>query len=470
MGERATRTRAKKSIVERLRMAAGPGGEADAERAKTDRHLGLTGECLIALAPSTVEQIAAVISLCHREDLAVVPQGGRTGLVGGALATADSAVAISLERLNRIRDVDPGSFTATVDAGVVLADLQHHLGPLDLRLPLDLGSAESCQIGGLVATNAGGIGALRFGSMRELVLGLEVVLPDGRIWNGLRQVRKDNSGYDLKSCFIGSEGTLGVITGAVLKLSPIPRSRATALIGLRHRDDLIPLFVSARNALSEFVSAFELVSAIGFDHALVVDTALQRPFDRRFEDYVMIELESAIDLDLDAHLQNWLERQADVGRILDAALAQNLTQRAAFWRIRELAPWGGGESIQFDISVPLTCIPAFLAQADRSVRTVSPGAGLNAFGHVGDGNIHYHICPPAGLPDAAFAALRPRFSDAVHDAATRLGGSFSAEHGIGLARKAELRRYKDALELGLMRDLKTALDPRGTMNPSKIFD
>ena len=457
-------------LVEQLISAAGArAGRLVSSARGADDHLGLQGTCLVALAPSAVEGVAAVVALCRAENLSVVPQGGRTGLVGGALPTSDITVVIAMDELNRVRRIDPTNFTVLVEAGAILADLQRELAVQGLRLPLDLGSSASCQIGGLISTNAGGIAALRFGSMRDLVLGLEVILPSGEVWDGLRHVRKDNTGYDLKQCFVGAEGTLGLITAAVLKIVPIPKSRATAWIGLDNAINLMPLFSAARCDLGEWMSAFELISAIGFEHALGVDADLRAPLKRRFGDYVMIELESSADLDLEAALQAWLENQVDLGRIADVAIAQNLTQRAAFWRIRELTPWGGGQSIQFDVSVPISSIPRFLDEAQQAVRRLAPDARINAFGHVGDGNIHYHICPRQDIADSAFSVLRPAFSDAVHDLVAKLGGSFSAEHGIGLVRKRELHRYKTPLDLALMAGLKVAFDPTGIMNPGKIL-
>ncbi|MBU1830382.1 MAG: FAD-binding oxidoreductase [Alphaproteobacteria bacterium] len=435
----------------------------------TDSHAGIYGTCMAIAQPKSVETLAKIVRLCHEENLPVVPQGGRTGLVGGAVPLSDRTIAIDMSALNNVRTINRDNLTAIVDAGIVLADLQRQLEPFGLRFPIDIGSAESCQIGGMLATNAGGIAAVRHGSMRDLTLGVEVVLPSGDVWNGLQEVRKDNAGYDLKHCFIGSEGTLGVISGAVLKLTPLPQSRATAMAALSSIEDLLPVFTEVQSAVGDFLSAFELVSGIGYTHTLATDPTITPPFTEVHGNFLVVEVEAYTDIDLDGLLQSALHVQIEKGRLKEVLFATNMAQRANFWRIRELTPWVGASSIQFDISVPSDRIEVFLSGIAPQLQRLADWLVINAFGHVGDGNIHYHVCVLEDGYTVALEQLHSAISNLVYDRAVALGGSISAEHGIGLTRKEELLRYKDSLELSLMRALKVALDPGNIMNPGKII-
>jgi FAD/FMN-containing dehydrogenase len=406
------------------------------------------------LRPASTAEVSAVVALCAREGLAVVPQGGNTGLSGGSVPTgARREVVLSLSRLNRIRAVDALNDTITVEAGCVLAQLQQAAQAAGRLFALSLAAEGSCQIGGNLSTNAGGVNVLRYGNAREQVLGLEVVLPDGRIWDGLRGLRKDNTGYDLKQLFIGAEGTLGVITAAVLKLQPRPGAEATAWIGLAGPAQAVQLLAQLRAQLGERISAFELVSRPCLDAVLTHDKAARDPLPRPHPWYVLAQFEDARPADT----------LAGAPQAEDAAIAASAAQAAALWKIRESIPEAQFANVKHDVAVPVSKVPDLIEQANAAVRAAFPGAPIYAFGHIGDGNIHYNV------GDAALLGLREQVNRIVYGVVGGLGGSISAEHGLGQLKRAEVREHKSALELELMRAVKSALDPQGLMNPGKLL-
>ena len=421
--------------------------------------------------PANTHEVSDVVRACAEANVAIVPQGGNTGLCGGGVASGE--VIVNLARMNNVRAVDPLNFTMTVDAGCILAEVQRVAEENDRLFPLSLGAEGSCQIGGNLATNAGGTSVLRYGNTRELTLGLEMVLPDGQIWDGLTALRKDNTGYDLKQLFIGAEGTLGIITGAVVKLFPLPRERHTAFVALDQLEAVLELLSRARKASADTVSTFELIPRIGIDLSLKHMSETVDPLAERHEWYALIEFESgAAGGGLGAAMESFLASALDDGLVADAAIAQSEAQRQTMWFIREamvLAQGPEGASIKNDISVPISQVPAFIRRADTAVTALCPGVRPVAFGHVGDGNVHYNLQQPVGADDAAFLARWDELSEPVFDLVHELGGSFSAEHGIGLLKVRELADFKSTIEMDLMRTLKKALDPKGLMNPGKVL-
>ncbi len=422
--------------------------------------------------PGSVREVAAVVRLCGEAGVPIVPQGGNTGLVGGGTPfEAGDEVLLSLSRLDRIRAVDPVEDSITVEAGCVLQQVQEAAAEVDRLFPLSLGAEGSCQIGGNISTNAGGIQVLRYGNMRDLVLGLEVVLPDGRVWDGLRSLRKDNSGYDLKQLFIGAEGTLGIITAACLKLVSRPSEEVTAFIGLSNIAAATTLFARARSRLGESLSSFELIPRLGLDITLRHVTGTADPLAGRHEWYVLLEAGAATPSGLAEALEALLGEALEAGEIGDAAIAQSAAQTAAFWRLREglvEAQKAEGASIKHDISVPVSAVPRFIEQACAAVEAMVPGIRPVPFGHVGDGNVHFNLTQPEGAPPADYLARWEEVNRRVHDIALALGGSISAEHGIGRAKLAENLRSKAPLEIELMARVKAALDPANLLNPGKV--
>jgi len=428
------------------------------------------GECAMAVSPATTGEVAAVVGLCNAAGVPVVPQGGNTGLVGGGVARG--GILLMLGRLNRIREVDPVNATLTAEAGSVLADIQRAADEAGRLFPLSLGAEGSCQIGGNLSTNAGGVQVLRYGTARDLVLGLEVVLPDGRVWDGLRALRKDNTGYDLKQLFIGAEGTLGVITAAVLKLFPKPARRETALAAVPGAEAALGLFQRLRDEAADALTAFEFMDRQSIELAAAHVEGVADPFAEPHPGYALIELSGGGADDLSGALERVLARAVEDGQCADAVLAQSGTQAKALWRLREAVPESqrvAGASIKHDVSVAVSRIPEFLERARPIVEAAVPGARIVAFGHLGDGNLHYNLSQPEGVDGEAFLAERQRVNRLVHDLADQMGGSFSAEHGIGLLKRDELQRYKAGPALDLMRALKAAVDPKGIMNPGKVL-
>jgi FAD/FMN-containing dehydrogenase len=417
------------------------------------------------LLPDSTAQVAAIVRLCAAHGVGVVPQGGNTGLVGGSVATAARQIILNLARMNRIRDLDPANFTLTAEAGCTLAAIKAAAAGVGRLFPLGLAVAAECQIGGNIASNAGGVNVLRYGMTRDLVLGLEAVLPDGTVLSELTRLRKNNVGLDLKQLLIGTEGTFGIITAAVLKLWPQPRSTATLWLGFATLDAAMRAFVQVREEAGETLSAFELMSAASV--TLVERFRPQLPPPVRAAWGALVSLESARAGDDLAALARQL---AAMPNVTSAATAPDAATAEAFWAIRRALPWvqrEAGGSIKHDIAVPLSAIAAFVAEADAAVTQLVPGAQPVTFGHAGDGNLHYNILQPEQADRAAFLARSAEVNAAVHAIVRRYDGSISAEHGIGLAKKAALRQSVAAESLVLRRQLKQAIDPQGMMNPGK---
>ena len=427
------------------------------------------GHTPVVLRPGSVSEVAAILRLATETATPIVPQGGNTGLVGGQVPHSGE-VLLSLNRLDRIRDVDATSNTITCESGVILAKVQDAAAQVDRLFPLSLGAEGSCTIGGNLSTNAGGTGALAYGVARDLVIGLEVVLPDGRVWHGLNKLKKDNTGYDLKDLFIGAEGTLGVITAAVLKLFPRPRTVETAFIGLASPRAAIGLLNLVQERTGGAATSFELIKALALEFALRHGHGVRDPLATRHPWYVLLQLSSQ-SAGLRSVMEEVLAAAAERGLIEDAAIAGSLEQAKAFWRIREILPEvqkPEGGSVKHDVSVPIALIPEFLEQADAAVQKVVPGARPVPFGHAGDGNIHYNISQPLGADKAQFLGRWDEVNAAVHAVVTRLGGSISAEHGIGVMKRDLLPGVKDPVALDLMRTLKRTLDPSNILNPGKV--
>jgi FAD/FMN-containing dehydrogenase len=420
-------------------------------------------ECVVR--PASTAEVARVVAACGQAGTAIVPQGGNTGLSGGSVPTgARREVVLSLGRLNRIREVDSLNGTLTAEAGCVLSAVQRAAEDAGRLFALSLAAEGSCQIGGNLSTNAGGVNVLRYGAAREQVLGLEVVLADGRVWNGLRGLRKDNTGYDLKQLFLGAEGTLGVITAAVLRLHPLPTASATAWAGVASARAAVELLAGLHARLGERISAFELISRECLRAVLDRAKDLQDPLATAFPWYVLLEAADSGSSDaLRARLEEALASEAARGTLEDAAIARSVEQARALWRIRETIPEAQFANVKHDVSVPVSRVPDLLDALGEAIGRAFPGAPVYAFGHVGDGNIHYNV------GTAALVARRQEVNRVVYDAVSALGGSISAEHGLGQLKREEIRRHKDPLELELMRALKRALDPHGLMNPGKVL-
>lgn len=433
------------------------------------------GRAVAVVFPGTTGELASIMRLCSALRIAMVPQGGNTGLCGGATPLVDGqSVLINLSRLKRVRDVDPVNNTMIVEAGVTLSEAQAAASAADRLFPLSLASEGSCQIGGNLSTNAGGVQVLRYGNMRELVLGLEVVLADGRIWDGLRGLRKDNTGYDLKHLFVGAEGTLGIISAAVLKLYPRPRAQATAWIAVPTPDAALALRDVLQRRCGERLTAFEIISDVALGLvAKHIPGARLPALGVRAPWFVLLELsDAAEEANLVPVLQGGLELALEQGVALDGVVASSVAQADALWALRENiseAQKREGFSIKHDIAVPLSQIPFFLAEAGRQLHARWPDARVVAFGHIGDGNLHYNLSKPVALDNDDFIARTSEVNRIVHDLVVRLGGSISAEHGLGQLKRNEILRYKSAVEMELMRTIKKALDPHGLMNPGKVI-
>lgn len=432
------------------------------------------GAARAVVRPGSVDALAEVVRQCAAAKVPIVPQGGNTGLCGGATPDADGqAIVLCLGRLRRIREIDVDNNTITVEAGCTLASLQAAAAEVDRLFPLSLASEGSCTVGGNLSTNAGGVQVLRYGNMRELVLGLEVVLPDGRIWDGLRGLRKDNTGYDLKQLFIGAEGTLGVITAAVLKLFPAIRRRATAWVAVPDPAAAVRLLGLLRSLSGDRVTAFEIVGRTALEMVLAHIPGARAPLCNTRDWAVLIELsDSSGRADLDSELADGLSQAAEQGLAGEAALAANLAQAEALWALRENiseAQRLEGISIKHDISVPVSCIPVFLERASIALKRVWPDIRIVAFGHIGDGNLHYNLSKAAEADNKALIASSAEVNRIVHDLVVELGGSISAEHGLGQLKRDEITHYKSALEIDMMRVVKCAFDPQGLMNPGKVL-
>lgn len=440
----------------------------------TDWRRRFTGNALAVLRPGSTEEVAELVRLCNRHRVPVVPQGGNTGLVLGSVPDeSGKAVVISLTRLNRIRAVDTINNTMTVEAGCILERIQDAAAEAGRLFPLSLAAEGSCTIGGNLSTNAGGTAVLRYGNTRELCLGLEVVTPQGEIWDGLRGLRKDNTGYDLRDLFIGAEGTLGIITAAVLKLFPQPRAQLTALAAMQTPDDALALLSLAQARCGATLTAFELMSDFCLRLVNKHFPQMHQPFPQDYPQYVLLELsDSESEEHANAMLEGLIGDALEQGLIQDAVVASSLAQSKALWNLREhisLAQAEEGKNIKHDISVPISCIGEFIRATDVLVQHSFPGARMVTFGHLGDGNLHYNVSPPENASPDAFIAHQAQINQVVHDSVHRFGGSISAEHGLGALKRAEIRQYKSAVELNLMRTLKQALDPLALMNPGKVI-
>ena len=432
------------------------------------------GRTAMVLKPGSVAEVAAIVALANQTRTGIVPQGGNTGLVGGQIpSAAGNELVLSLTRLNRVRAVDPESNTLIAEAGVTLDEARAAADAADRLFPLKLASGGSCEIGGTLSTNAGGTEVLAYGNMRELVLGVEVVLPNGAVWNGLRTLRKDNTGYDLKHLFIGAEGTLGVVTAAVLALMPKPRGLAVAFIGLRDPATALKLFHLARERAGRSLTAFELIPRIGLEFAVRHGSGTRDPLAEPHPWYVLYEYSSAQSQeDADAAAEAIFAAGFEADLVDDGTLAQSLEQAEALWRLREtlseVQKLEGG-SIKHDVAVPLARVPELIERASAAVATMIPGVRPCPFGHMGDGNIHLNFSQPPEIGTAAFLDRWDEVNALVHGIVGELGGTISAEHGIGVLKRDALKTVKSPIEIDLMQRIKQAFDPNGILNPGKVL-
>jgi len=466
-------------IIAELKAAVGPGGwledATDLEPFLTEWRGLYTGATPLMLQPATTAEVSAVLQVCNKYGLPVVPQGGNTGLAGGAIPglTETVEVLLSLRRLTRVRLLDQANYALTVEAGCILQELQNIAAEHGLLFPLSLASEGSCQIGGNISTNAGGTNVLRYGNTRDLILGLEVVLADGTVLDDLSGLRKDNTGYDLKQLFIGAEGTLGIITAATLKLFPAPSGSATALLAVSDPHMAVKLYSSARLRVGDEMVAFELVPRIAIELVGRHIPNSRDPMDAAHDWYVLVETANARPPEeTEARLTEFLARCFEDGLVLDGIVASSEAQRKDLWHLRHAiseAQKEEGGSIKHDIAVPVSQMPEFLDEAGPLVEQILPGSRPVPFGHLGDGNLHYNISQPVGMDKQDFLDLWQTFNTAIHGLAIAKGGSFSAEHGIGYLKAAELERLSSPVEIGLMRSIKNALDPKGIMNPGKVL-
>ena len=466
------------ATLDSLRAIVGPHGyldqPTDLEPFLVDHRKLYRGVTPLVLRPESTAQVAAIMKLCNEERIGVVPVGGNTSYCGGATPSADgSQIVLSLARMRRIRALDAANYTLIAEAGCVLAELQTAATGADRLFPMSLGSEGSCQLGGNLSTNAGGTSVLRYGMMRDLVLGLEVVLPDGRVLDGLKPLRKDNTGYDVRDLFIGAEGTLGVITAAACKLFSRPAWTLTAFASVADPHAAVALLSRLRTFTSDAVTTFELIPRVALDLVLRHIASTSDPLDRPHEWYVLLEIgmgrgAAAARESIEAELAAAMES----GEVIDAAIAASETQREMFWRLRETIPEAQsreGASIKHDISVTTSELPHFIVEGGALLARLAPGARLVSYGHLGDGNLHFNVSPPPGGSNEQFLSLAPQINRAVHDLVARYGGSFSAEHGIGQLKRGELVRYKNPVAIELMRSIKQAVDPNGIMNPGKVL-
>lgn len=431
------------------------------------------GSTPLLLKPANTEEVAAIVRLARETGTKLVPQGGNTGLVGGGIPfDGGDEIIVSLQRMNRVRAIDPLNDTITVEAGCILQQVQQAAREAGRLFPLSIGSEGSCTIGGNLSTNAGGNAVLRYGNTRELAMGLEVVLADGQVWDGLRGLRKDNTGYDLKDLFIGGEGTLGIITAAVMKLHPLPAAMATAFIAIPSPQAAIELLALGKAATGGQVTGCEMIPRMGLDFVLKHTPATSDPIQGRHPWYLIMEFSSGRD---DGNIGSTMEAVLadgfEKGLVLDATIAQSESQRAAFWKIREAMsgaqkPEGG--SIKCDIAVPVSQMPAFIERATKAVEDYLPGVRVIAFGHIGDGNIHFNPSQPVDWDRQKFLELWDPISDIIHHIADDMNGSISAEHGVGRMKVDEIPRYKSAVEIEMMRKLKRVFDPDNILNPGKV--
>jgi len=461
------------SLLTRIGEITGAGGvvvDADeGSRYRRDWSGDNVGLPLAIVRPSSTEEVSAVVALCAENGVRVVPQGGHSGLVGGAVPSAQGdEIVVSLERMDRVLGIDEDNFSMAVEAGCVLENVRAAAAERRFVFPLALGSQGSCQIGGAIATNAGGLNVLRYGMMRELVLGLEMVLPDGRVWNGLKALRKDNTGYDLKQLVLGSEGTLGIVTAATLKLFPAPSQVETAFLALASADDVVKLYGHARRELCDLLSAFELLT-----HEGVVLSGRPSPVAASSPVYVIAEISVSGLVDARALLEKFLERAVDRGLVVDGTIAANGAQAASFWQIREMIieqQRRRGRHLRTDVSMPISAIAPFMTAAGAAIRALSPAATVLAYGHVGDGNLHFNVVPPQELDPQGRIDFLHRCELAIFEVLDPLGGSISAEHGIGRVKREAFLSRISPVHRDLLGAIKKAFDPAGILNPGRILE
>ncbi len=431
------------------------------------------GSAGVVLAPSKTDEVARILSIANTARVGVVPFGGGTGLVGGQVCPGDPApVVLSLERMNAIRELSTRDNVMTAEAGVVLDQVRQAADGADRLFPLSLASEGSCQIGGNLATNAGGIGVLRYGNARALCLGLEVVLPDGRVWNGLGHLAKDNTGYDLRDLMIGSEGSLGIITAASLRLFARPGQVFSVFASVSGPDAALDLLMACQGRLGSFVHAFELIHGNGLAFLAEKLPMVRLPFDEVPQWMVLADFAAPAGMDLQAEVETVFANALQDGGVADVLISQNAAQRQEFWTLRETIPEANrlvGAISSHDISVPLGSIPDLIERAGREITRINSAFRINCFGHVGDGNLHYNVFPPKGEPNTDYIGLRANIRERIYDLVHALKGSFSAEHGIGRLKRHELEKYGDPVRLEAMRALKAALDPNGIMNPGAVI-
>lgn len=453
--------------------------EADKAPFLTDWRKRYHGQALAVLLPQSAQELAPAVRWAYAHNVALVPQGGNTGLAGGATPDSEGrTIVISLTRMNQVRAIDTVNNTMTVEAGCILQQVQEAAQKVDRLFPLSLAAEGTCTIGGNLSTNAGGVQVLRYGNARELCLGLEVINAKGEIWDGLRGLRKDNTGYDLRDLFIGAEGTLGIVTAATLKLFPMPKGQATAVVALDSPELALNLLGLAQSQLDARLTAFELFSEFCLELVLKHYPSCKRPVEQRSPHYVLLECSDAMsEASAQAQMQQLLESALEAGLISDAAVATSTQQANELWALRENiseAQAAEGKNIKHDISVPISSIAQFIAATNAQLQAAFPEIRMVVFGHLGDGNLHYNVSPSQARTgsqhEEAFLALQPEINRITHDAVHAFKGSISAEHGLGQLRKDEAQRYKTEIEMGMMRAIKMALDPKGLFNPGKVLN
>jgi len=464
-------------IINQLKVIVGLDNYID-DALKMERYLSdwrnqFQGLSPLILKPIDCNMVSEILVLCNKHHIAIVPQGGNTGLVGGGIpSTSDTEVIISLEKMNKIVDIDPINYTMTLEAGCILSEVQEAALHADRMFPLSLAAEGSCQIGGNLSTNAGGTAVLRYGNAKDLVLGLEVVLADGSIINSLKRLRKDNTGYDLKQLFLGSEGTLGIITKAVIKLFPIPTNKVTSILAIPSLDSMTDLLVKLRERTGDVISAFEYIDGACID-LLFNEAGVKNIFNKKYEHYALVELSSSRNSeDLKLLLEDSIASSILDESVIDAVIASNETQTAEFWKLRETLPGllkSIGEPITFDISVPISMLPKLIKDAKKACNKICKGSRVFIFGHVGDGNIHYYFFKSIEVSKDEFQAMKNEIKSSIYQITSELDGSFSAEHGIGLAKKQELKDFSSEAEIELMKIIKKSLDPNNIMNPGKVL-
>lgn len=469
-------------ILENLRAIVGDRGlitnEQDKQPFVTDWRRSRAGSAAVVVRPGSVEEVSKVVKLCHDNGIAIVPQAGNTGLMGGATPWPNHAgILLSVGRLNKVIEVDPVGYSMTVEAGCILQTLQETAAQHDRFFPLSLGAQGSCQIGGNLSTNAGGVQVLRYGNARNLVLGLEVVLPNGDIWNGLRSLKKDNTGYDLKHLFMGAEGTLGIITKAVLKLWPASKDAATAWLAVRDPQAAIEILSEAHSASEDNVESCELMSREATDMVLRHIPGVQDPLKADTPWFLLMQWNSSRPKaegteGMAEKMEQFLAAEIEAGRVLDAVIAQSEAQSRNMWKIREGVAEAGradGPALSYDISVSISKIPEFMDKGIKAAHAILPGLRPHPLGHIGDGNIHFGFGAPKGMDRPTLQQYAPAITRAVNDLITSMAGSISAEHGIGIEKLDELQHYRSKIELDTMRTIKRSLDPKNIMNPGKVL-